>query len=73
MLQLDDMVRRLNEPAFRNKALADVGEWVAGTCLLVGASPATAYQVAATFVVGLENGEQPKERTVRRKRSRKTD
>lgn len=36
--------------------LAEIAEWVKVTCLMFGASPATAYKVAGLFVEGLERG-----------------
>ena len=34
--------------------LAEIAEWVKMTCLMFGASPATAYICAGLFVEGLE-------------------
>lgn len=37
-----------------NEEIKILAEWVKDTCLLFGASPATAYTVAGTFANGLE-------------------
>lgn len=43
----------LHDPARREQALADLGQWVVDTCLLFGCRPETAWQVATTFTRGL--------------------
>jgi hypothetical protein len=43
-----------NPPVNPNQRLAEIGAWVVQTCLLMGASPTTAYEVAAAFVEGVE-------------------
>ena len=45
--------RSMNKP-IEEMTLAELAEWVKMTCLMFGASPATAYKVAGTFVEGLE-------------------
>lgn len=36
-------------------SMQETAEWVCQTCLMLGASPATAYKVAGIFVEGLES------------------
>lgn len=52
--QIEDIKQRLNNPTTRKQALLDTGEWAKETALYFGASPTTAYKIAATFVEGLE-------------------
>lgn len=37
-----------------DEELRRLAEWIVQTCLLFGATPATAYLVAGTFIQGLE-------------------
>lgn len=43
----------LHDPARRDQALVDLGQWVVDTCLLFGCQPETAWQVGAIFTRGL--------------------
>lgn len=49
-----DIKSRLNDPSTRKQALLDTAEWVKTTALYFGATPATAYKVAAVFIEELE-------------------
>lgn len=50
---------RLEDPAQRQAALAELGGWVLNTCLLAGTEARTAFSVAGLFVRGIANSYDP--------------
>ena len=55
--------RLQGDPATRRGAMIDIAEWVKESCLMFGATPSTAYEVAAIFLRGLEKLEETKEQS----------
>ena len=44
----------LEDPQTRNRALAELGQWVSDTCLLFGMDAGSAHRVSFIFVEGLQ-------------------
>lgn len=53
-MNLEKIKEHLENPTTRREALAALAEWVSKTCLLFGSEVDIAYQVAATFIRGIE-------------------